>query len=128
MTQESAANDPVTDRPPEADAPADPVLPAGSPTGWTPARTQPDWVGPPPPVAAVRTPGRIIAAVQTLVVGVGLLIWGIPAVILHVQAASGMLGEMPSTHGFVRTAAAFLGFFLTFVGAGALTNVQRNQR
>ncbi|MFT3832842.1 MAG: hypothetical protein QM711_05915 [Micropruina sp.] len=125
MTEQSV-NDPVAE--PGLDATVDPRPEPGRPVGWTPARTS-DWAGSPPrPPAAARTSGNIVAAIVLLVVGVALLAWDIPAVLVHISAATGSMGELPSAGNFIRAAAAFLGFFVTFIGVGVVLKVVRNRR
>lgn len=88
-----------------------------------------DWAGsPPPPPAAVRNSGNAVAAIVLLVVGPGLLACGIPAVLVHLRAATGSTGEPVSTGNFIWDAAASLGFFVTFIGVGAVLRVVRNGR
>lgn len=124
-------NDPVR-HPDPADTPAEP------PAGWTNADgtpadphpvATPSWMqSPPPATKSIRTPGNLVGSIVLLVIGVGLLLWGVPAVITHVQASMGMQQELPGLGNFARAGAAFLGFFLTFVGLGAVLRVTRNRR
>ena len=78
--------DPVRNSDP-ADTPAEPAAP---PTGWTnadgtPATSRPvatsAWMQRPPPATkSIKTPGNLIGAIVLLVIGGGLLLWGIPSV------------------------------------------------
>ena len=90
-------NDPVRDSEQATD----------SPSGWTPTNAAtPQWMGTPPPSAkAIRTPRNITIAIVLSVVGLVLLLYGLPAVILHVRASMG--DGWPPEGNFGRAGLAF---------------------
>ncbi|MBP8918663.1 MAG: hypothetical protein R2719_04815 [Micropruina sp.] len=128
MAGDAQADDPVAEREPHSADFAAVPSPA-VPEDWTAVATPPAWAGPPPADPEPPSkPRNLVAAVALLSVGVALLIWGVPAVIVHIQAATGAFAELPPDGNFVRAAAAFVGFFVTFLGVGALTRTLRGGR
>lgn len=105
-----------------------------APTGWTPtspdalARQNPAWMASPPPAAATPAVGWVGIAVGVilLIVGLGLMGYGVPAVILHIRASMG--DGWPPEGNFGRAAVGMVGFFLALVGAGSLLAAVRGRR
>lgn len=107
---------------------------ATAPSGWTPtgpdalALLTPSWMATPPPAAAQPKVGPfgIAVGVILLIVGLGLMGYGVPAVILHIRASMG--DGWPPEGNFARAAAGLVGLFLTLTGAGSLLGALRSRR